>query len=76
MHSYGSVGVALWCLLTFHAPDHSPLFVESAHIVAVRPDGFLHFQKHVNTVLYTTDKNFAILEKADDVVKMIEGCNH
>jgi len=74
--SHGRISSALWCLLMFHSPDRSPLYVESAHIVAVRPDGFLHLQKHVNAVLYTTDKNFAILEKADEVVKMIEGCNH
>jgi hypothetical protein len=67
------------CLMALHSPDNSSLFIKSSQVVAFRPlkeKHHDHIQKRANTVIYTGAgvSNFAIIETADQVVKMIAGC--
>ena len=68
----------LGCLLAFHAPNQTMFFIETSHIIAVRPDGhhlIAHMPKHVRSVIYTTAGNFGVVEHGDVVTKMIEDCH-
>ena len=65
------------CLLAFHAPDNSMLYLQSSHIVGVRPDGhnrFVHLQRNAHAVIYASTGNFAVAETASEVNKKLEDC--
>jgi hypothetical protein len=66
-------------MLAFHAPDHSLLYMESSYVIAIRPDGhnrFAHLPKTAKAVVYGPTRDYAIVETADEVKKMIEDCKN
>jgi hypothetical protein len=67
----------LGCLLAFHGPSHGNLLIESAHIIAIRPDGhkhITHLSRNARAVVYTTAGNFAVAETGEAISKMMEDC--
>jgi hypothetical protein len=65
------------CLLTLHTPDGGMLFLESPHVVAVRPASQVHvgnLAEGTRTVVYTSDENFGVVEEIEAVLKQL-ACN-
>jgi hypothetical protein len=66
------------CVVILHTPDGGNLYLEEAHITAVRPASQVHVEnlaKGTKSVVYGVDENFGVIEEATDVVKQIEACN-
>ena len=84
MRKYGcsnyGYGITLACLLVFHAPDGSELWVESEVVKVIRPVGVAH-REHVapgtRSVLYLAgvrQAGWGVVESAAEVRRMVMGC--
>ena len=71
--------LGLECLLVFHSPDGSELWVESDIIKVIRPVGNAH-REHIapgtHSVLYLAVRpaGFGLTETAAQVLRKIESC--
>jgi uncharacterized protein (DUF2126 family) len=66
----------IWCLLLFHSPDGSPIWIASAAISIIKPAPPQdHVAKGTRTIIFTsTGKNFGISESNDAVAGIIKAC--
>jgi hypothetical protein len=67
----------LACLILLHTPDGGEIYIEAAHVVAIRPASQVHMEnlaKGSNTVVYTADENFAVTEEEHSVIEKIDAC--
>ena len=73
-------GIALACLLVFHSPDGTELWVASDVIKVIRPVGVAH-REHVapgtRSVVYLAgvrSAGWGVVESAEQVKAMVAGC--
>ena len=71
-----------FCIITFHSPDGTELFVQADTIRIVRPivtdkhEGLV--VKGINSIIYTgvRPNGFGIKEHPDEVIKAIKDCDY
>ena len=70
-------GLWLSCLIAFHTPDGGEIFIETIHIVAIRPIASSqaeHVARGTKALIYTTDKNFAVIENEEKIAELMGQC--